>query len=93
MCTVCTYSNFFLACKLYNSGMDVVKYFGHGQCFIRGFLVFRFLVFSVYKNLMSSHHLLYLAIFADLKMFQFWYTYYTCILILDMSEILGNIYT
>ena len=36
------------------------------------FLVFNFLVFSVYKNHKFSHHLFFLAIFPDLEMLQFW---------------------
>ena len=42
------------------------------------FLVFIFLVFSVYKNLKSNQHLLFLATFADLEMLQFWSVYYIC---------------
>ena len=42
---------FFLACKLYKSGLYIITYFEHGQCFIWRFLVFRFLVFTVFKYL------------------------------------------
>ena len=54
------------------------------------FRVFIFLVFGVYKNLKSNHYLLFLAIFPDMEMLQFWSVNYT--FILDTSEILGNIY-
>ena len=37
----------------------MVTYFRHKQCFICRFLVFSFLVFSVYKNLKSDYHLLF----------------------------------
>ena len=47
-------------------------YFEHGQCFISGILVFSFLVFSIFK------YLLFLAIFPDLKMLQFWSVNYVC---------------
>ena len=61
------------------------------------FSVFSFLVSSFFKNLKSNHHLLFLAIFPDLEMLQFWFVNYKwqfCKLfyILDMSEILDNIY-
>ena len=61
------------------------------------FSVFSFLSFSFLKNLKSNHHLLFAAIFPDLKMLQFWFVYYIrqfCKLFyfLDMSEILDNIY-
>ena len=53
-------------------------------------MVFRFLVFSIYKNPKSNHHLLFLVIFLDLEMLQFWSVNYT--FILDMSSNLDNIY-
>ena len=58
--------------KLYKLGLYIITYFGHGQCFIRGFLAFNVLVFSVYKNPKSNHNLVFLAIFPDPKMLQFW---------------------
>ena len=48
------------------------------QCFILGFLVFSFLVYSVYQNPKSTHHPLFLAIFPDLEMLQFWSKRYIC---------------
>ena len=42
---------FSLVCKLYKSGLHIITLFKHGQCFIWGFLVFSFLVFSVFKYL------------------------------------------
>ena len=45
---------------------------GHRQCFFLGFLVFSILFFSTYGNLKSNGHLLFLAIFPDLKIIQFW---------------------
>ena len=41
---------FFLLCKLYRSGL-YITHFEHGKYFIWGFLVFSFLVFSVFKYL------------------------------------------
>ena len=134
--TVCIYSYFFLICKLYSSGFQImclildhlrfmtsvdiwgfwwwdvkkgqfkslvpfsavfIKYLRHGQCFTCGFLVFSFLVFSVYKNFKYNHHLLFLAVFPDLKMVLFWSVNYKSSsvnynFILDMSKILDNIY-
>ena len=55
----------------------ISSYFEHGQCFISGFLGFSFLVFSVFKNL-KSNHLLFLTIFPDLGMLQFWSVNYIC---------------
>ena len=46
------------------------------QCFIWEFLVLIFLVFRVYKNLKSNHHLLFLALFSDLEMIEFWFVNY-----------------
>ena len=46
-----TFSCFFLVCKLHKSGLYIITYFEHGRCFIWGFLVFIFLVFSVFKYL------------------------------------------
>ena len=46
-----TFSCFFLVYKLYKSGLYIITNFQHGQWFISGFLVFRFLVFSVFKYL------------------------------------------
>ena len=34
---------FFLVCKLYKLGLYITTYFGHGQCFIWGFLVLAFI--------------------------------------------------
>ena len=51
-----------------------MAYFGHRQCFISGFLLFSFSVFSLYKN----HHLLFLAIFPDLEIIPFWFVNYLC---------------
>ena len=45
---------------------------------VNWFLVFRFLVFSVYKNPKFNHHLPFLAIFPDLEMLQFWSVNYIC---------------
>ena len=64
--------------------------------YLRVFSV-QFLVFSVYKYLKSNHYLLFLAIFPCLEMIQFLPVNYICqvcklYFILDMSEILGNIY-
>ena len=42
------------------------------------FLVFSFLVFSVCKNLKSNHCVLFIAIFPDLVMLQFWSVNYIC---------------
>ena len=42
------------------------------------FFSFSILVFSIYKNLKSKHHLLILAIFPDLEMLQFWSVNYIC---------------
>ena len=72
------FSCFVLVCKLYKLGLYITTYFEHGQCFIWGFLVFSFLVFSVYKNPKSNHHLLFLAIFPDLEMLQFLSVNYIC---------------
>ena len=47
-------AGFFLVCKLYKSGLYVVTYFEHGECFIWGFLVSSFLVFSVSNYLKST---------------------------------------
>ena len=55
----------------------ISSYFEHGQCFISGFLAFSFLVFSVFKNLKSNHPL-FLAIFPDLVMLQFWSVNHIC---------------
>ena len=60
------------------SGLYIITYVGHGQYFIWGFLVFSFLVFSVYKNLKFNQHLRFLAIFPDREMLQFWSVYYIC---------------
>ena len=65
------FSCFYLVCKLYKSGLYIITYFGHRQCFIRRFLDFSFLAFNFYKNLKSNHHLLCLAIFPDLEILQF----------------------
>ena len=48
--------------------------FEHRKCFIWVFLVFSFLVFSIFKYLKST----FLAIFPDLKMLQFWSVNYLC---------------
>ena len=40
--------------------------------YLRVFSIYFFLVFSVYKNPKSNQHLLFLAIFPDSKMLQFW---------------------
>ena len=66
-----------------------------GNVSFEGFLYLIFLVFSVYKNPKSNHHLLFLAIFPDMEMF--WsvnYIWQVCnyTFILDMSSILDNIY-
>ena len=45
---------FFLVCKLWKSGPHIITYFKHGKYFIWGFLVFNFLVFSVFKYLKFS---------------------------------------
>ena len=59
--------------------------------------MFIFLVFSVYKNLNSNHHLLYLTILPDLEVMQSSSVSYICqvcklYFILDMSKILDDIY-
>ena len=43
-----------------------------------GFLVFSLIVFRVYKNLKSNHHLLFLVIFNDLDTIQCWSVNYVC---------------
>ena len=45
---------FFMAFKLYKSGLYIITYFDHRQCFIWGLLVFSFLVSSVFKYLKST---------------------------------------
>ena len=45
---------FFLVCNLYKSGLHIISYVKHGKYFIWGFLVFRFLVFSIFKYLKFS---------------------------------------
>ena len=45
---------FFMAFKLYKSGLYIITYFDHRQCFILGLLVFSFLVSSVFKYLKST---------------------------------------
>ena len=62
------FSCFFLVCKFYKSGLYVITYFEYAQRLILEFLVFNFLVFSVFKYLKST----FLAIFRDLEMLQFW---------------------
>ena len=61
-----TFLAVFSVCKLYKSGLYIITYFGHRQCFIWGFLVLSFLDFSIYRNLKSNHHLLFRVIFPDL---------------------------
>ena len=73
-----TFLTVFLVHKLCTSGLYIIAYFENGQCFIWGFLVFSFLVFNVYKNLISNHHLLFLAIIPDLDMLQFSSVNYIC---------------
>ena len=58
--------------------MCIWKHFKHGKCFIWDFLVLSVLVFSVYKNLKSNHHLLFLAVFPNLEMLQFSSVNYIC---------------
>ena len=41
----------FMVYKLEKSGLYIITYFEHRQCFIRRFLVFSFLVFRVFKYL------------------------------------------
>ena len=43
-----TFLAVFLVCKLYIRSLYIITYFEHGQCFIWGFIVFSFLVFSVF---------------------------------------------
>ena len=45
---------FFLVCKLCKSGLYIITYFKHGKYFIWRFLVFVFLVFTVFKYLKFS---------------------------------------
>ena len=66
---------FFPVCKLYKLGLYITTY---GQCFIWGNLVLNFLVFSFCKNPKPNHHLLFLAIFPNLEMLQFWSVNYIC---------------
>ena len=63
---------------MYKLGLYIKPYIKYGQCFIWGFLV---LFFFVYNNLKSNHRLLFLAIFPDLEILQFWsenYTFQVC---------------
>ena len=62
------FSYFILIFRLYKSGLYIMISSGNRQCFIWGFLVFSFLVFSVYKYL-KSMHLFLLAIFPYLEFF------------------------
>ena len=95
---------FFLVCKLYNSGLYVIKYFGQRKCFIWRNLVFSFLLFSVYKSRKSNHQLLFLAIFLwsgnelqytrpvnytfNLKMSEILYNIYIWVLLVNIERIL-----
>ena len=45
---------FFLVGKLCKSGLYIITYFEHGQCFILGFLVFSFLVFNFIKTFVTQ---------------------------------------
>ena len=77
---------FFWSVNCANQICIAASYFKHGQCFIWGFLVFRFLAFSV----LSILNLLFSAIFPDLEMLKFWSVKYT--FIFDVSQILDNTY-
>ena len=80
---------------MYKLYLYIITHFEHRQCFIWRILVFSFLVLSLYKNPKSNHYLIFLAIFPELEMLQFWFIYARSVnytFILDMSEILDNTY-
>ena len=76
------FSCFFLVCKFYKSGLDIITDFEHRQCVIWGFLVFSFIVLAFIRNfslnLKSYCHLHFLALFPDLEMIKFWSVNYIC---------------
>ena len=65
---------FFLVCKLYKSGLYIIKYFEHRKYFTWGFLVFSFLSLAF----LSILSLLLLGIFPLLEMLQLWSVNYIC---------------
>ena len=65
---------FFPVCKLCKSGLYIITYFEHGKYFVWGFLVFRFLVFSVFKYLRFT----FTSNFLVLEMLKFWSVIYIC---------------
>ena len=69
------FSCFFLVFKLNKSGLYIITFWTQALHYLK---VFSIQFFSAYTNLKSNHHLLFLAIFLDLKMIQFWSVNYVC---------------
>ena len=82
---------FFLVCKLYKLALYITAFFGHGQCFTREFLVLAFIE-TARLNTTSSCNLSWSGNDTILVCKLYMSNLQVKTLILDMSEILNNIY-